>query len=77
MTKGFESPNAHYKFHIIIIININIDSVQLMFSLRLSPLFTERNRHILISKALLDRIILATEMCCKINRQTFRGILGF
>ena len=41
---------------------------------------TERkNRQaILISKTLLDRIILVTEMRCKINRQTFRGLIpGF
>ena len=41
--------------------------------------FTERNNRqvILISKALLGRIILVIEIRCKINRQTFRGIPGF
>ena len=41
--------------------------------------FKERNNRArtLISKALLDGIILVIEMRWKINRQTFRGIPGF
>ena len=41
--------------------------------------FKERNNRArtLISKALLDGIILVIEMRCQINRQTFRGIPGF